>query len=76
MNICRGLSGLVGKIDEKGLLAFEDRKITLRVSADEIGMTLSLTDETGPDPTMLLVPLEPVAEELRQVLEKGGNHGS
>lgn len=43
MNICRGLSGLVGKIDEKGLLAFEDRKITLRVSADEVGMTLSLT---------------------------------
>lgn len=70
MNICRGLSGLVGKIDEEGLLAFEDRKITLRVFADEVGMTLSLTDETGPDPTMLIVTLEPVADELRRVLEK------
>ena len=33
-------------------------------------MTLSLTDETGPDPTMLIVTLEPVADELRRVLEK------
>lgn len=76
MNICCGLSGIVVKIDEAGLMAFENRKITLRVSADEVGMTLSLADETGPDPTMLIVTLEPVADELRRVLEKGGNHGS
>lgn len=76
MNICRGLSGLVGTIDKKGLLAFENRKITLRVSADEVGMTLSLIDETRHDLTMLIVPLEPVADELRRVMEKEGNHGS
>lgn len=76
MNICRGLSGLVGKMSEKRMLAFEDRKITLRVSADEVGMSLSLADETGPDPTMLIVPLKPVADELRRVLEGGAHHGS
>lgn len=69
MNICRGLSGLVGKFDETGLPVFKNRKITLRVSADEVGMTLSLVDETGPDPTIFLVPLEPVADELRRVLK-------
>ena len=40
------------------------------------GMTLPLTDETGPDPTMLIVPLKPVADELRRVLEGGAHHGS
>ena len=72
MKICRGFSGLVWKMDKKGLSGFEYREITMRVSADDIGMSLSLSDETGPDPTMLIVSLGSVADELRRVLEMEG----
>lgn len=51
------------RMDHKGMRL---TTITARVTKDELGATLSLADER--DEMLLAIPLEPIAERLREVV--------
>lgn len=55
--------------DVNGILCndfMQERKITVRITKDSKGKTLSLADEK--ENVMLIIPLEPIEKDLKQIL--------
>lgn len=55
--------------DVNGILCndfMQKRKITVRITKDSKGKTISLADEK--ENVMLIIPLEPIEENLKQIL--------
>ena len=61
MTIERAVKGLV--FGGKGLM--KARNIFVRITADDMGKTLSLSDDQN---VMLLIPIEPIEKELKSAL--------
>ena len=55
--------------DVNGILCndfMKKRKITVRITKDSKGKTISLADEK--ENVMLIIPLEPIEKDLKQIL--------
>lgn len=55
--------------DVNGILCndfMQKRKITVRITKDSKGKTISLADEK--ENIMLIIPLEPIEKDLKQIL--------
>lgn len=55
--------------DVNGILCndfMQERKITVRITKDSKGKTISLADEK--ENVMLIIPLEPIEKDLKQIL--------
>lgn len=55
--------------DVNGILCndfMQKRKITVRITKDSKGKTISLADEK--ENVMLIIPLEPIEKDLKQIL--------
>ena len=61
MTLTKDINGLIFKD------SIQPTKITVRMSSDSIGKTLSLADEK--ENIMLVIPLEPIARDLKQILK-------
>ena len=59
MTKTRTIDGLVSVLEKKGI-RFISRRITVRVTRDKHGQSLSLADETNG--VMFEIPVEPVAD--------------
>lgn len=64
MNIIKKADGC--RYDGKKII---DTNITVRITSDEMGKTLSLADENPFFGVMLAIPLESIEKELKKVLE-------
>lgn len=64
MNVKKKVQG--GRSDGKSVLI---TNITVRITADALGKTLSLTDENPSNGVMLSIPLETIEKELKKVME-------
>lgn len=57
--------------NEDGFTIRYNQPITVRITGDKYGMTLSLADESGSG-VQLVIPLEPIRHRLVDVIRKWG----
>ena len=61
------IKGLTYTITNKGKVKVNEEDLMVRITSDEIGLSLSISDDKS---RMYLIPLEPILKRLREIVNE------